>query len=69
MSVIYGTDVSQKNTSPQFRELDQIMRDAQHRRTTELGGWLKQYLENRRLARPQKGATLPIRAITRPVTG
>ena len=46
----------QKDDSIQFEELDQILRTAQLRRTADVGGWLRQYFENRRQARLQKHA-------------
>ena len=65
MSAIFKTEPSD---SLQFRDLDQVMHDAQLRRTAELGGWLKQYLENRRQARLQKPASLPAPGMARPAT-
>jgi hypothetical protein len=31
----------------QFQDLDQVMRNAELRRSADLGGWLKQLLEDR----------------------
>jgi hypothetical protein len=69
MSVISSTVVSYKeNTGPQFQELDEVLRNAQLRRTAELGGWLRQYFENRRQVRLQKPASLPTTTTTQTVT-
>ena len=66
MSVIYST---QGDQGPQFQELDQVLHNAQLRRTADLGGWLRKYLAERRRARRQKLLDLPTTAITRSATG
>ena len=42
-----------------FEELDQILMAAQLRRSSDLGMWLKQYIEGRRAARLQKAMSPP----------
>jgi hypothetical protein len=54
MSVIFNTVASQEGNSPQFQDLGQVLRNAQLRRTADLGGWLRQYFADRRQARLQK---------------
>ena len=58
MSVIYSTVATREGTGRDihFRELDQVLRKAQLRRTADLGGWLRQYFENRRQSRLQKAS-------------
>ena len=43
----------------QFQDLDRVLYNAQHRRTADLLGWLKQFLRGRRRARVAGGASLP----------
>jgi hypothetical protein len=66
MSVIYRTE---DDKGPQFQELDQVLHNAQLRRTADLGGWLRQYLEARRQTRRKKHLHLPPAAITHSATG
>jgi hypothetical protein len=69
MSVIFSTVASQEDNSAQFQPLDQVLHNAELRRTADLGGWLRQYLEERRQTRRQKRLVLPPAAITRSATG
>ena len=59
MSVIYSTVTTQADTGSniQFRELDQVLRNAELRRTADLGGWLRRYFEDRHQSRLQKQAS------------
>lgn len=43
----------QENKTAHFEDLDQVLHNAQLRRTADLGVWLKQYLESRRRTRSQ----------------
>ena len=67
MSVISRTVASQDHAGAdgvQFQELDQVLRDAQLRRTAEVGGWLRQYFESRRQTRLQRKTDLSTTAMT-----
>ena len=46
----------QKDNTILFQELHQVLRNAQLRRTADIGSWLRQYFEDRRQARLQKEA-------------
>jgi hypothetical protein len=41
----------QEDKAIHFQELDQILYNAQLRRSADLGGWLRQYLEHREVRR------------------
>ena len=51
-----------------FQELDQVLSNAHIRRSADLGAWLKQYLESRRIRRQsEKLAVLkPLTPLHRP---
>jgi hypothetical protein len=46
----------QEDRSVQSQELDQVLYDAQIRRSADLGLWLRQYFESRRRRRQQTEA-------------
>jgi hypothetical protein len=46
-----------EDNTVQFQDRDQILQAAQLRRSADLGFWLRQYIEARRKAQLQKGAT------------
>ena len=54
-----------------FQELAEVLHSAQLRRTADLGGWFREYLEARRQARTQKRAIAKnavVTALHRPAT-
>ncbi|MGY3341431.1 MULTISPECIES: hypothetical protein [unclassified Bradyrhizobium] len=51
----------------QFRDLDEILYNAQLRRSADLGRWLRQYLEERRGARMKNERVRNHKQSSRPV--
>ena len=52
----------ESNAAPtnQFQDLDRVLYDAQHRRTADLLGWLKQFIRDRRQSRTTNWRTAAI---------
>ena len=54
----------QKDSGIKFQDLDEVLHDAQLRRSADLGLWLRHFIQERRLARQQKEADRPRHAVT-----